>query len=128
MCALASLAKGPAGIALPGHRAARSISSSPGAGAIVIFKLEIPRGVVLFVASAFPWYHAMLIRHGDALSGTSSSATTTSIAPRGRHGDRGTFDYYLQYIGYGMFPWSGLVTLAGALSFAKLRERACARS
>ncbi len=29
----------------------------------------------------------------------------------GRHGDRGTFEYYLQYIGYGMFPWSGIVAL-----------------
>ena len=41
-----------------------STSCSPGAGATSIFKLEIPRGVVLFVAAAFPWYHAMLIRHG----------------------------------------------------------------
>ena len=44
-------------------------------------------------------------------SGTSSSATTTCTAPPGRHGDRGTFEYYLQYIGYGMFPWSGIAAL-----------------
>ena len=29
---------------------------------------------------------------------------------QGRHGDRGTFEYYIQYLGYGMFPWSGIAT------------------
>jgi 4-amino-4-deoxy-L-arabinose transferase-like glycosyltransferase len=39
----------------------------------------------------------------------------------GRHGDRGTWDYYVVWAGYGMFPWSGLAALAGMFSFKKLR-------
>jgi 4-amino-4-deoxy-L-arabinose transferase-like glycosyltransferase len=27
----------------------------------------------------------------------------------GAHGDRGSFEYYVKYAGFGMFPWSGLV-------------------
>ncbi len=35
----------------------------------------------------------------------------------GRHGDRGGFDYYLQWLTYGLFPWSGLATLGAFFSF-----------
>src|SRR5262249_46800376 len=36
---------------------------------------------------------------------------------RGRHGDRGTFEYYLQWAGCGMFPWTGIVALGGRSAF-----------
>src|SRR6202000_1203409 len=86
----------------------------------IIFKLEVPRGAVLFIAAAFPWYHSMLILHGAPFWREFIGDNYVNRAA-GRHGDRGTFEYYLQYIGYGMFPWSGLVTLAAVSSFARLR-------
>ena len=38
---------------------------------------------------------------------------------QGRHGDRGTFDYYLLQIAQGMFPWTGVIAAA---SLAQLRR------
>ena len=32
---------------------------------------------------------------------------------QGRHGDRGTFEYYLRQLGAGFFPWSGVAVAAG---------------
>ncbi len=119
--AIACLAKGPAGIALPGLVLLLYLLVA-GRWRDIIFALEVPRGTVLFIACAFPWYHSMLILHGAPFWREFIGDNYVNRAA-GRHGDRGTFEYYLQYIGYGMFPWSGLVTVAGALSFTKLRER-----
>ena len=122
LCALATLAKGPAG-----HRAARrwcssSGWSSPAAGATSIASSRSRAACVLFIATAFPWYHAMLIRHGSGFWNEFIGDNYVHRA-EGRHGDRGTFEYYIQYIGYGMFPWSGIVTLGGLLlGSSKLRD------
>jgi 4-amino-4-deoxy-L-arabinose transferase-like glycosyltransferase len=119
--ALACLAKGPAGIALPGMVLVLYLVVA-GRWRDLWFKLELPRGVLLFAATACPWYHAMLIRHGAPFWIEFIGDNYVRRA-EGRHGDRGTFDYYLQYIGYGMFPWSGIVTLGGILSFPRLRDK-----
>jgi 4-amino-4-deoxy-L-arabinose transferase-like glycosyltransferase len=120
LCALASLAKGPAGVGLPAIVLAVYLVVA-GRWKEILTKLELPRGVVLFVATAFPWYHAMLIKHGMGFWNEFIGDNYVHRAG-GRHGDRGSFEYYLQYIGYGMFPWSGLVTLASLLSFRSLRK------
>jgi 4-amino-4-deoxy-L-arabinose transferase-like glycosyltransferase len=121
LCALASLAKGPAGVALPALVLALYLVLA-GRWKEIVTKLEIPRGVVLFVATCFPWYHAMLIRHGMGFWNEFIGDNYVHRAG-GRHGDRGAFDYYLQDVGFGMFPWSGIVTLAGLLSFRSLKEK-----
>jgi 4-amino-4-deoxy-L-arabinose transferase-like glycosyltransferase len=118
--ALANLAKGPAGILLPGAVLVVYLVIT-GRWRDIIFKLELPRGLIIFIAASFPWYHAMLIRHWMGFWNEFIGDNYVRRA-EGRHGDRGTFEYYLQYIGYGMFPWSGIVTAAGALSFKRLRN------
>jgi 4-amino-4-deoxy-L-arabinose transferase-like glycosyltransferase len=120
LCALASLAKGPAGIALPAIVLIVYLALA-GRWLDVIFELEIPRGIVIFVSTCFPWYHAMLIRHGMAFWNEFIGDNYVHRAG-GRHGDRGTFEYYIQYIAYGMFPWSGVVTLSSLMAFRKLRR------
>jgi 4-amino-4-deoxy-L-arabinose transferase-like glycosyltransferase len=120
LCAVASLAKGPAGVALPAIVLALYLVLA-GRWKEIWTSLEIPRGVLLFVTACFPWYHAMLIRHGMGFWNEFIGDNYVHRAG-GRHGDRGTFEYYLQYIEYGMFPWSGIVTLAGLLSFKRLRD------
>jgi 4-amino-4-deoxy-L-arabinose transferase-like glycosyltransferase len=121
LCALASLAKGPAGVALPALVLAVYLVVA-GRWKDIFTKLEIPRGVVLFIATAFPWYHAMLIRHGMGFWNEFIGDNYVHRAG-GRHGDRGAFDYYLQYVGYGMFPWSGIVALGGLFSFRHLKGK-----
>ena len=118
--AVATLAKGPAGILLPGVVLVVFLLVS-GRWRDIIFKLELPRGAVIFIAAAFPWYHAMLIRHWIGFWNEFIGDNYVRRA-EGRHGDRGTFEYYLQYIGYGMFPWSGIVTVGGALALKRLRQ------
>lgn len=120
LCALASLAKGPAGVALPAIVLVLYLVLA-GRWRDILFKLEIPRGAVLFIATAFPWYHAMLIRHGMGFWNEFIGDNYVHRAG-GRHGDRGTWDYYAVWTGYGMFPWSGIVALGGLLSFKKLRD------
>ena len=90
-------------------------------------KLELPRGLVCSSPSGCPWYHAMLIRHGAPFWNEFIGDNYVHRA-EGRHGDRGTFEYYLQWIGYGMFPWSGIAAVGAALGFGKLREVARARA
>jgi 4-amino-4-deoxy-L-arabinose transferase-like glycosyltransferase len=120
LCGLASLAKGPAGIALPAIVLVVYLVVA-GRWRDILVKLEIPRGVLIVVATAFPWYHAMLIRHGMGFWNEFIGDNYVHRAG-GRHGDRGTFEYYLQWVGYGMFPWSGLATLGGLLSFKWLER------
>jgi 4-amino-4-deoxy-L-arabinose transferase-like glycosyltransferase len=121
LAAVATLAKGPAGVALPGLVLLLYLLVS-GRWRDLVYKLELPRGAALFITAAFPWYHAMLLVHGSAFWMEFIGDNYVRRA-EGRHGDRGTFEYYLQWIGYGMFPWSGLVTLGGLFSFARLRDK-----
>jgi 4-amino-4-deoxy-L-arabinose transferase-like glycosyltransferase len=106
MAAVATLGKGPAGIAMPGLVLAIFLLVD-GRAREILTRLELPRGALLFVAIAFPWYHAMLIRHGDGFWNEFIGDNYLHRAA-GRHGDRGGFDYYLGWLGYGLFPWSGI--------------------
>lgn len=108
-CAVASLAKGPAGLAMPALIIALFLILS-GRAREIITKLELPRGILLFALVCFPWYHCMHIRHGTAFWRELIGDNYINRAT-GRSGDRGTFEYYLPWLGYGMFPWSGFALL-----------------
>ncbi len=142
LAGLATLAKGPAGLALPSLVVGFYLALA-GRWKDIFTKLELiswpesgkPKwwqvlrapGALYFVVSAFPWYHAMLVRHG---MGFWNEFIGDNYVRRsaGRHGDRGAFEYYLQYVGYGMFPWSGIVTASGLWAFIKLRRPKDAKS
>ncbi len=119
LCGVASLAKGPAGVGMPGLVLFFYLILSGKWRAI--FKLDIPRGVLIFILVAFPWYHAMHIRHGAAFWNELIGDNYIHRA-MGRNGDRGTFEYYLQWAAYGLFPWSGLAAAGGIFAFKGLRE------
>jgi 4-amino-4-deoxy-L-arabinose transferase-like glycosyltransferase len=112
LCALASLAKGPAGLALPGMTLAIYLVFSGRFRDLL--RLELVRGALIFVACGVPWWHAMLIRHGRPFWNELIGDNYVNRAA-GRNGDRGGFEYYFQWIGYGMFPWSGFAAV-GALA------------
>ncbi len=121
LCGHASLAKGPAGLALPAMVLAIYLVLA-GRWKDIWYKLELIPGAVLFVITAAPWYHAMLIRHGMGFYNEFFGDNYINRAG-GRHGDRGTFEYYFQYVGYGMFPWSGVVVTAGLAALNRLRDK-----
>jgi 4-amino-4-deoxy-L-arabinose transferase-like glycosyltransferase len=116
LCAVASLAKGPAGLALPALTLAIYLVC---AGRWRdIFGLELLRGGLVFVACGIPWWHAMLIRHGKPFWNELIGDNYVNRAA-GRNGDRGTFEYYLQWMGYGLFPWSGLAAVGTVAALLK---------
>jgi 4-amino-4-deoxy-L-arabinose transferase-like glycosyltransferase len=114
--ALATLAKGPAGLLLPALAVLAWIAlerrwrALPG--------LEIPAGVLLFAAAALPWFLAMFVRHGQAFTDRLLFHDMFKRAFGHVHdtnqGDDVSFRYYLWQLGYATFPWTGLAA-AGVL-------------
>ena len=114
LCALASLGKGPAGLALPALTLAIYLVC---AGRWRdIFRLQLVRGAVIFIACGIPWWHAMLIRHGKPFWNELIGDNYLNRAV-GRNGDRGTWEYYLQWVAYGLFPWTGIAAVGSCAAF-----------
>jgi 4-amino-4-deoxy-L-arabinose transferase-like glycosyltransferase len=117
LCALAVLAKGLAGLGLPvivflayllfTWNWARLARNQLGYGVLVAF--------LACAVVAIPWHHAMLVRHGmpfwDELYGDNHWRRLVL----GRHGDRGTFEYFLRELGYAALPWIALAPAALAV-------------
>ncbi len=133
MCGVATLAKGPAGLGMPvltlglflllSGRLAELLGDrrdvQPTGFLLKLPEpireiwcyqggLELSRGLSIFLCVAAPWFVAMLARHGMPFWMELIGDNYVHRA-QGRHGDRGTFEYYLQQITSGMFPWSGIV-------------------
>lgn len=121
LCGLAILAKGIAGLGLP----------------VIVFlaylaftwnwkRLQRPQlvyGVVVALLGcavvAIPWHHAMLVRHGFPFWNELYGDNHWRRMVLGRHGDRGTFEYFLRELGYALFPWIALAP--SALMWAAMR-------
>jgi 4-amino-4-deoxy-L-arabinose transferase-like glycosyltransferase len=119
LAGLAVLAKGLAGLALPvvvlltfvalrNHW--RRFSERPMLAALAV-------GLVAVVVVAVPWHHAMYIRHGAPWWNELFGDNHWRRMVLGRHGDRGTFAYFLRELGYGAWPYVALIpaALLGAL-------------
>jgi 4-amino-4-deoxy-L-arabinose transferase-like glycosyltransferase len=125
LCALATLAKGIAGLGLP----------------VLVFlayllftwnwrrlqRAQLLYGVLVALLAcavvAIPWHHAMLARHGfpfwDELYGDNHWRRLV----QGRHGDRGTFEYFLRELGYAVLPWIALAPSALAWTAVRVFKR-----
>ena len=124
LCGLAILAKGLAGLGLP----------------LIIFlaylgftwnwrrlrRAQLIYGVVVSLIAcavvAVPWHHAMLIRHGLPFWNELFGDNHWRRMVLGRHGDRGSFEYFLRELGYGVLPW--VAVAPSALGWAVMRGRA----
>ena len=124
LCALAVLAKGLAGLGLP----------------LIVFiaylaftwnwrrlkRAQLLYGVLVSLLAlavvAVPWHHAMLIRHGLPFWNELFGDNHWRRMVIGRHGDRGTFEYFLRELGYGLLPW--VPVAPAALGWAVMRGRA----
>jgi 4-amino-4-deoxy-L-arabinose transferase-like glycosyltransferase len=117
LCALAVLAKGVAGLGLPvivflayllfTWNWSRLARNDLGPGVLVAF--------LACAVVALPWHHAMLTLHGmpffDELYGDNHWRRLVL----GRHGDRGTFEYFLRELGYAALPWIAIAPAAVAI-------------
>jgi 4-amino-4-deoxy-L-arabinose transferase-like glycosyltransferase len=116
LCGLAVLGKGLAGLALPGLVFLIWVAVS-GGGPILLRRRLVPAllGTLLVAAVvAVPWHHAMIIRHGWAWWNELFGDNHWRRLVMGRHGDRGTFEYFLRELGYGTLPWVALLPAAVA--------------
>jgi 4-amino-4-deoxy-L-arabinose transferase-like glycosyltransferase len=117
---LATLAKGPLGVLLPGLVVVGYVLFSRQWS--LWRRLVSPAGVLALLAVVVPWYAAIYAEQGwrfvdDFLLGHNVSRFTSTI-----HNHPGPFWYYLPLLFAGLFPWSGLLAPAAA----SLQPRAAA--
>jgi 4-amino-4-deoxy-L-arabinose transferase-like glycosyltransferase len=75
-------------------------------------RLDLLRGIPMFLLTAAPWYLAMIIRHGDAFITRFFIHDHIKRLSVGVHGETGTFQYMMQQFGYAAFPWVALLPFA----------------
>jgi len=121
MCALSVLAKGLAGLGLPLIVVLTYLGITWNwrrlKRAQLLYGVLVSLVVCLLVA--VPWHHAMLIRHGGAFWNELFGDNHWRRMVIGRHGDRGTFEYFVRELGYGLLPW--IAVAPAALGWAVLR-------
>jgi 4-amino-4-deoxy-L-arabinose transferase-like glycosyltransferase len=127
LCGLATLAKGIAGLGLPvlvflcylafTWNWRRLNRAQVGFGILLAF--------ITCAVVAIPWHHAMLVRHGrpfwDELYGDNHWRRLVV----GRHGDRGSFEYFIRELGYSVLPWIAIAPAAiGAAVMRRIKRGA----
>ncbi len=106
------LAKGPPAVAVAGIACAFYVILLHRWGDLLDGAFEIKRGLVLFVVIAIPWHIVMWMRDGNAFINEYIQTHLLSRASVAELGSKGTFEYYLPQIGYGMFVWAALLPAA----------------
>lgn len=111
MLAQATYAKGLLGFMLPG--AILFVWLLVTVNWRVIARLELVRGISLFLVTGLPWYVAMFCRHGRAYYDRFFIHDHFNRVGSGVHQiDHGTFEHFIEWLSYGLFPWTALVPMA----------------
>jgi 4-amino-4-deoxy-L-arabinose transferase-like glycosyltransferase len=75
--------------------------------------VALARGLAIAVVTFVPWFHAMLARYGmpfwNELFGTEQFRRLT-IGEQAQA--KGTFEYYVSQVGYGLYPWVAFLPAA----------------
>jgi 4-amino-4-deoxy-L-arabinose transferase-like glycosyltransferase len=83
-------------------------------------RIEILRGLLCFALVALPWYLGMFAKHGNAFYTRFFVHDHFNRLGAGVHQiDSGTFDHFIKWLGYGIYPWIGFVpfVVAGIFYF-----------
>ena len=123
-CAMAFMGKGLPGVALPGLVALLYLLASGRWDLLLDGRLRVGRGVLLVPVVGLPWYVAMYIRHGPAFTDRLLVHDHLNRLAAGVHGDKGTIEYFIEQLGFGLFPWIALAPFAvlGWLWLRRLRD------
>jgi hypothetical protein len=88
----------------------------------LLARLDLGRGIPLFFVTVLPWYVAMFCRHGMPYYQRFFIHDHFNRVGAGVHQiDTGTFEYFVEWLGYGLFPWSVFVPLALVALVASVR-------
>jgi 4-amino-4-deoxy-L-arabinose transferase-like glycosyltransferase len=111
--AIATMAKGPAGFALPILCALTYLATKRRWSEFT--RLELVSGLLIILVVGMPWYVAMYVRHGapftDRLIFHDMWNRAFSHVHDTNEGDDTSLRYYAWQLGYALFPWTGLVPL-----------------
>ncbi|MSP90836.1 MAG: phospholipid carrier-dependent glycosyltransferase [Myxococcales bacterium] len=94
-------------------------------------RAELARGIPLFFVTVSPWYVAMFCRHGMPYYNRFFIHDHFNRVGAGVHQiDTGTFEYFVKWLGYGLFPWSALIpaALLGVVGFVRAERLAAGRA
>jgi 4-amino-4-deoxy-L-arabinose transferase-like glycosyltransferase len=130
LTALATLGKGPHALLLLGLVYFLYFAVS-GDWRFLRRKAMWTTAIALYVFVAAPWFVVMAIFDGRDESRKTWVGRFIMWDLLGRigggvHGDRGTFEYYARYLGFGAFPWTPFIPVA-LLEAARRRLRAKTR-
>jgi 4-amino-4-deoxy-L-arabinose transferase-like glycosyltransferase len=118
-CALAFMAKGIPGFALPGVAALFYLIVAGRFRLLTAGELRIFRGMLLLAVVSLPWYVAMVVRHGMGFLNRLLVHDHINRLAAGVHGDTGTIGYFLEQLGPATFIWTGLLPAALIYAMAK---------
>jgi 4-amino-4-deoxy-L-arabinose transferase-like glycosyltransferase len=123
-CALSFMAKGIPGFAIPGLVAMLFLIGSRRWTLLTEGHLRVGAGILTVLIVGAPWYVAMYIRHGTAFTDRLLVHDHLNRLTAGVHGDNASVEYFLEQLGYGLFPWIALAPLAVGFWIAAASQRA----
>lgn len=127
--AISTMGKGVAGFILPVMVAGAYVLTARKWRDIL--RLELISGVLILAIVAAPWFVAMYVRMGDEFIQQLFVHHMLKRALDHVHdtntGDDVSIRYYVWQLGYGMFPWTGLVP-AGLIWWARTRWQQAGKS
>jgi len=81
-------------------------------------RVELLPGLLAFVAVCFPWYAGMLVRHTHGFWQRFFVHDHFKRLANGVHQiDTGSFEHFIRWLGYGLYPWSALIPASLAQFF-----------
>lgn len=121
-CGLAFMAKGIPGFALPGLVALLFLVGARRWDLLLEGKLRVGAGILVVMVTGMPWYVAMYVRHGTPFLERLLIHDHINRLTSGVHGDTGSIEYFVEQLGYGLFPWIALAPIALSLWLGQTRE------
>jgi 4-amino-4-deoxy-L-arabinose transferase-like glycosyltransferase len=111
--AISGLAKGPAGVGLPVLSVFVALLATRRLGRIL--EMQAVSGALIVAVVALPWYIAMYIRHGQPFTDElifhdMVNRAFSHVHDTNEGSDTGIV-YYVEQLGWGLFPWTAIAPL-----------------
>jgi 4-amino-4-deoxy-L-arabinose transferase-like glycosyltransferase len=116
------LAKGPPGLAVVGITGALHVIILGRWRALWDGAFELKRGIIMMLATFLPWHVAMFLKDGLRFIDEYLFTHVLNRAAVGVDNSPGTFEYYTDQIGHGMWIWAALLPAAIACAFLRSRQ------